>query len=70
MTNGNERLDRIERIPDGSAKYIEDVNKSLERVGRRLDEMAARQHCHDEAFERRDATMEMIQERVLGACRR
>ena len=36
MTNGNDRLDRIEKI---------------------LEEMAARQQYHDEAFDRQDAAI-------------
>jgi cell fate regulator YaaT (PSP1 superfamily) len=43
MTNGSERLDRIERI--------------LEQVAKSQQEMAARQQYHDEAFERHDAEM-------------
>ena len=47
-TNGSERLDRIERI--------------LEQVARRQDDMAARQQYHDEAFERQDAAIKNILE--------
>ena len=43
MTNGSERLDRIERI---------------------LEEMAARQQYHDEAFERHDAQMKVIRDAI------
>jgi hypothetical protein len=50
MTNGSERLDRIEQI--------------LEQVARSLREVAARQQYHDEAFERHDAEMKSIREAV------
>ena len=43
MTNGSDRLDRIENI--------------LEEVAKKQHEMAARQQYHDEAFERHDAAM-------------
>jgi prefoldin subunit 5 len=43
MTNGNDRLDRIEAI---------------------LQEMAARQQYHDEAFERFDSEMKEIRETI------
>ena len=48
MTNGNDRLDRIERI--------------LEEVAKRQNEMAAHQQYHDEAFERHDVEMRAIRE--------
>ena len=48
MTNGSDRLDRIERI--------------LEEVAKTQQEMAARQRYHDEAFERFDADMKQIKE--------
>ena len=50
MTNGEERLDRIEQI--------------LENVARSLQEVAARQQYHDEAFERHDAAMKSIREAI------
>ena len=50
MTNGRERLDRIERI--------------LEQVAKNQHEMAARQQYHDEAFERHDAEMKVIREAI------
>ena len=50
MTNGNQRLDRIERI--------------LELVAKRQDEMAARQQYHDEAFERQDAGIKALKEAI------
>lgn len=51
MTNGSsDRLDRIERI--------------LESVAKRQDEMAARQQYHDEAHERHDAEMKELRELV------
>jgi hypothetical protein len=52
MTNGGERLDRIENI--------------LERVVNSLQEMAARQQYHDEAFERHDAEMKSIREAIAA----
>lgn len=42
-TNGNDRLDRVERI--------------LEEVAKTQHEMAARQQYHDEALERHDERM-------------
>ena len=50
MTNGDERMDRIEGI--------------LEQVANSLREVAARQHYHDEAFERHDAQMKAIRETI------
>jgi len=48
--NGGDRLDRVER--------------NLEQTTKTLQEMAARQHYHDEAFERHDAEMKEIREEV------
>ena len=62
MTNGSERLDRIERILEGVAKSLEQVNQTLR-------EMAARQQYHDEAFERHDATMKQIGESIAALVR-
>jgi hypothetical protein len=59
MTNGSERLDRIERI-------LEDVGLSLKQVARRQEEMAARQQYHDDAFERHDAEMKLIREAIAA----
>jgi hypothetical protein len=50
MNNGNDRLDRIEKI--------------LEQTAKRQDEMAARQQYHDEAFERQDAESKRLQEQI------
>jgi C4-type Zn-finger protein len=50
MTNGNDRLDRIEGI--------------LDRVAARQEEMSARQQYHDEAFERHDAQLKTIIEAI------
>ena len=76
MTNGNERLDRIERILEGVAKSQEQsaarqeqFDKGLEQVNQTLREMAARQQYHDEAFERHDATMKQIQESIAAIVR-
>jgi hypothetical protein len=52
MTNGSDRLDRVERL--------------LEQVAKRQDEMAARQQYHDEAFERHDAELKKILEAVAA----
>ena len=53
MTNGSsDRLDSIERI--------------LEGVAKRQDEMAARQQYHDEAFERFDAEMKAVREAIAA----
>ncbi len=62
MTNGNERLDRIEGILEHVAKRQEQFNKDLDRVERILQDMAARQQYHDDAFERFDAEMKIIRE--------
>lgn len=43
MTNGSDRLERIERI-------LEQVAKSQEQVAKVQQEMAARQQYHDEAI--------------------
>jgi peptidoglycan hydrolase CwlO-like protein len=50
MTNGNERLDRIERI--------------LDRLAQSIHQVAARQQYHDEAFNRHDAEMKSIREAI------
>jgi hypothetical protein len=52
MTNGNDRLERIEAI--------------LEQVAHSLQDMAARQQYHDEAFERHDAEMKLIREAIAA----
>ena len=59
MTNGNERLDRVECI-------LEQVAKDLEQVTKGQNEMAARQQYHDEAFERHDAEMKVIREAIAA----
>ena len=61
MTNGNERLDRIERILEQMAQDAAEREKQL---GKRLDEMAARQRYHDEAHERHDAEIKKILEAI------
>lgn len=80
MTNGGERLDRIERILEDVAKSQEQVITSQERVitsqdqavktlaqvATTLREMAARQHYHDEAFERHDAEMKVIRDAIAA----
>jgi hypothetical protein len=97
MTNGTDRLDRIERILEDTAKRQEDTAKRqeeaakrqedaanrqdqfserMDRISQRMDrfsegmievrgmlqEMAARQQYHDDAFERFDADMKLIKE--------
>ena len=69
MTNGSDRLDRIERILEQSAKRQEQFDKGMEEVNRALREMAARQQYHDEAFDRHDATMKQIQESIAALVR-
>lgn len=99
MTNGNERLDRIERILEqvsnslqetagrqdqvtssfqemagrqdqvtstlqAMAGWHDQVTNDLQQVAKRLQEMAARQQYHDEAFERHDAEMKVIREAI------
>jgi len=59
MTNGNDRLDRIEDI-------LELVGARLDQIAKRQDEMAARQQYHDEAFERQDAEIKRILEAVAA----
>lgn len=58
MTNGGDRLDRIERLLEDSAKQHAE---SMARVDARLEYMAARQQYHDEAFERSDTMMKRIE---------
>ena len=78
MTNGSDRLDRFERILEQSAerqeqfdrsmeqsfKRQEQFDKGMEEVNRALREMSARQRYHDEAFDRHDATMKLIQDAI------
>ena len=73
MTNGNDRLDRIERILEHVAesqqllaKSQEQLAKSQDQLARRQEDMAARQQYHDEAFERHDAEMKIIREAIAA----
>ena len=59
MTNEMERLDRIERILDRAAKGQEQVSNILQEV-------AARQQYHDEAFERQDAELKLLREAIAA----
>ena len=59
MTNEMERLDRIERILDR-------VAKGQEQVSNILQEVAARQQYHDEAFERQDAELKLLREAIAA----
>ena len=62
MTNGNDRLDRIERI-------LERVAESQEELAKSQREMAARQLYHDEAFERHDSEIKRILESIAALVR-
>jgi len=78
MTNGNDRLDRIERIleqivkaqeqfvttQEQFVKTQEQFVKTQDKIQKTQDEMAARQQYHDEAFERHDAEMKSIRETI------
>ncbi len=63
MTNGSDRLDRVERILEelalGQRQFQEQVTWSHL-------EFAARQQYHDEAFERHDAEMKAIREAIAA----
>ena len=63
MTNGNDRLDRVERILEelalGQRQFQEQVAKSHQ-------EFAARQQYHDDAFGRHDAEMKAIREAIAA----
>jgi cell division septum initiation protein DivIVA len=59
MTNGGERLERIEHI-------LEQVANGQQQVVNSLQEMAARQQYHDEAFERHDTEMKLIREAIAA----
>ena len=54
MTNGNDRLDRVERILEELAIS---QRQFQEQVAQSHRDFAARQQYHDEAFERHDAEM-------------
>jgi hypothetical protein len=60
MTNGNDRMERIEAILDQGAHSVQDVAARLQDVHQQ--DTAARQQYHDEAFERHDAEMKLIRE--------
>ncbi len=71
MTNGGERLDRIEHIQEQVAKDLAEATRTLREATSTLKEvvavqreMAARQQFHDEAFERFDAEMKVIKEAI------
>jgi methyl-accepting chemotaxis protein len=85
MINGNDRLDRIERILEEVAKKqdqaadglkqtadglkqtadaLKRTADSLTQVDKTLQDMAARQQYHDEAFERHDSEMKVIREAI------
>jgi hypothetical protein len=57
MTNGSDRLDRIERT-------LEEIVKIQRETATRQQEMAARQQYHDEALERQDADIKRILEAI------
>lgn len=54
MTNGNDRLDRVERILEELALS---QRQFQEQVAQSHRDFAARQQYHDDAFERHDAEM-------------
>jgi hypothetical protein len=67
MTNGGDRLDRIEDILERVGKRLEEMaarqqyhDESLNKVNASLEYMAVRQQYHDEAFERHDAEMKAL----------
>ncbi len=76
MTNGGERLDRIEAVLERVTQATQEVTRTqqemartqqemghtLDRVMRVQEEMAARQQYHDEAFERQDAEIKALKE--------
>jgi succinate dehydrogenase/fumarate reductase flavoprotein subunit len=66
VTNGSERFYRIERHLEEVARSQVLVSKSQEQASKSLEEMAARQHYHDEAFERHDAEMRVIREAIAA----
>lgn len=59
MANSGDRLDRIERI-------LEEVVKAQRQTEKTVNEMAARQQYHDEAFDRFDAEMKLIREAIAA----
>jgi hypothetical protein len=65
MMNGSDRLDRIERLLEDSARQGHESARqhaeSMAKVDEHLQYMAARQRYHDEAFERFDAGMKRIE---------
>lgn len=64
MTNGEDRLDRVERILEETAlrqqQLSEEWCRQLRAVNSVLEEMAARQRYHDEAHDRHDAAIKTI----------
>lgn len=66
MTNGSDRLDRIERILDRVAEGQAEFKESLARIAKIQEEVAARQQYHDEAFERHDAEMKALREAQIA----
>ena len=63
MTNGNDRLDRVERILEELALS---QRQFQDQVAKSHLEFAARQQYHDEAFERHDAEMKAIREAIAA----
>jgi hypothetical protein len=63
-----DRLDRVERLLEQSAKEFalnqNEAAKDFAIIQKKLDEMAARQQYHDEAFERTDAELKRILEAI------
>lgn len=63
MTNGSDRLDRVERILEELALS---QRQFQEQVAKSHREFAARQQYHDEAFERHDTEMKAIREAIAA----
>jgi hypothetical protein len=66
MTNGNDRLDQIERVLQEVANNLQQVSGDLSQIAKRQSEMTARQQYHDEAFERHDTEMKAIREAIAA----
>ena len=62
----NERMDRIERVLDDVAGNLREVASRHKLVQQSLEEVAARQQYHDEAFERFDSEMKVIREAIAA----
>ena len=63
MTNGNDRLDRVELILEDLALSQRQFQEQMAQSNR---DFAARQQYHDEAFERHDAEMNLIRAAIAA----